>query len=116
MYFNTRYDRNGALFQGTFKATHVDTDRYLKYLISYIHLNPIKIIEPKWKETGIADRANAERYLETYEYSSYLDYMGATRPHRGLINMEAIPAYALSGTFKSMVTEWLNHKVENSKV
>src|SRR5689334_23384659 len=27
MYFNRRHDRNGALFQGKFKATHIDEDR-----------------------------------------------------------------------------------------
>ena len=47
MYFNKWHERNGSLFQGRFKATHVADDRYLRYLISYIHLNPIKLIEPK---------------------------------------------------------------------
>ncbi len=34
MYFNTRHERSGALFQGKFKSTHAGEDRYLKYLIS----------------------------------------------------------------------------------
>jgi putative transposase len=54
MYFNKKNERTGTLFQGRYKATHVADDRYLRYLISYIHLNPIKLIEPKWKETGIS--------------------------------------------------------------
>src|SRR3989338_7919325 len=79
MYFNKRHDRSGSLFQGRFKATHIADDRYLRYLISYIHLNPVKLIEPKWKETGIADKVRAEQYLETYAPSSYLDYLDKKR-------------------------------------
>src|SRR5674476_643636 len=44
MYFNKKHNRTGGLFEGPFLARHADTDEYLKYLFSYIHLNPIKII------------------------------------------------------------------------
>jgi len=50
MYFNARNSRSGHLFQGRFKAEHVSSDPYLEYLFAYIHLNPIKIIDPKWKD------------------------------------------------------------------
>jgi putative transposase len=40
-YFNTKYDRVGPLFQGTFKAVHVETDEQLLHLSRYIHLNPV---------------------------------------------------------------------------
>ena len=76
MYFNKKNDRTGSLFQGKFKATHADHDNYLKYLISYIHLNPVKLIEPSWKETGISKRKRAESFLESYRYSSYRDFLG----------------------------------------
>ena len=49
MYFNKKNERTGPLFSGMFKATHANEDEYLKYLFSYIHLNPIKLIEPLWK-------------------------------------------------------------------
>jgi len=110
MYFNKRNDRNGSLFQGRFKATHVADDLYLRYLISYIHLNPIKLIEPKWKETGIADKTKAEQYLERYEYSSYLDYLGRERSEEMILTREALPEYFASGAdFKTFVTEWLTY-------
>lgn len=113
MYFNKKNERSGALFQGKFKATHVADDRYLRYLISYIHLNPIKLIEPKWKETGIMDKAHAEKYLETYMPSSYLDYLGKRRPEGMLLTREALPEYFSSGTdFKTFVTEWLTYATE----
>lgn len=113
MYFNKRNERSGALFQGKFKATHVADNRYLRYLISYIHLNPVKLIEPKWKETGIVDRARAEKYLERYVPSSYLDYLGQARPEGMILNREALPEYFSTGTdFKTFVTEWLTYKPE----
>lgn len=113
MYFNKKNERSGSLFQGRFKATHIDNDRYLQYLISYIHLNPIKLIEPGWKETGIADKARAEQYLETYGYSSYLDYLGTKRPETTILTREALPEYFSSGIdFKTFVTEWLTYNPE----
>lgn len=38
-YFNTKYKRSGALFQGRFKAKHIDSNEYLLHLSAYINLN-----------------------------------------------------------------------------
>jgi len=111
MYFNKKYERNGALFEGKFKATHVDNDNYLKYLFSYIHLNPVKIIDPAWKENGIKDHGAAKIYLAGYTHSSYLDYMEASRPEGAILNKSAFPEYF--GNFKEFeqfVDEWLSFK------
>lgn len=108
MYFNRRYERTGSLFQGTFKMTHSEDDRYLKYLISYVHLNPIKIIEPSWKETGIANRKAAEKFLNDYSYSSFLDYTGTKRFENAIVDTQALPKYFDSPVdFKNSVSEWL---------
>ena len=40
--FNSKYKMTGHLFQGRFKAVLIDSDDYLKELIRYIHLNPIR--------------------------------------------------------------------------
>ena len=42
VWFNSRYERSGTLFEGRFKAIHVDTESYLRTLCAYIHLNPVK--------------------------------------------------------------------------
>ncbi len=115
MYFNKRNERTGALFQGRFKATLAQEDRYLKYLISYIHLNPIKIIDPEWKENGVKNRKQAENFLEQYKYSSYLDYCGKNRLEEKIINKTALPEYFDSlSNFRDAIQFWLEYKSQNS--
>lgn len=93
MYFNKRYERSGSLFQGRYKAVHVEKDNYLKYLMTYIHLNPIKIIDSKWKEQGIKDLKKSEAHLEGYKYSSYLDYVSSKRLESCILNKDILPKY-----------------------
>ena len=38
-YFNQKYKRSGSLFQGSYKAIHVDSNEYLLRLSAYINLN-----------------------------------------------------------------------------
>lgn len=75
MYFNERHQRSGALFQGTFKAQHVDTDNYAKYLVSYIHLNPAKLVDPAWKDRGPRDLKKIGGFVRTYPHSSLPAYL-----------------------------------------
>nr|KKS48745.1 MAG: Transposase [Candidatus Giovannonibacteria bacterium GW2011_GWF2_42_19] len=54
-YFNIKNKRNGALFQGKFKAVHVDSNSYLLHLSAYINLNNRvhrlkRTIKSSWKE------------------------------------------------------------------
>jgi REP element-mobilizing transposase RayT len=52
--YNRRYQTDGPLFRGRFKAILVDADAYLAQLSRYIHLNPIlakipdKAFDPHW--------------------------------------------------------------------
>ena len=110
MYFNAKQERSGVLFQGKFKATHAVGNRYLKYLIAYIHLNPVKLIEPKWKETGITHKKRAEHYLIKYRYSSYPDHIGQERPENNVIEPRALLEYDTPHDFKASILEWLSYK------
>jgi REP element-mobilizing transposase RayT len=38
-YFNQRYRRSGALFQGRYKSVHIDTNEYLLHVSAYVNLN-----------------------------------------------------------------------------
>ncbi len=109
MYFNKRHKRSGSLFQGRFRAEHVDRDEYLKYLFAYIHLNPIGIVENEWKEHKIKDKKNAEKFLNGYKFSSYLDYTENNERSIGgtIINKGAFPKYFHhSRDFRDFIKDW----------
>lgn len=111
MYYNNKYKRTGALFEGKFKSEHADNDRYLKYLFSYIHLNPIKLINVGWKERGIKNKDRAIKFLEDYKFSSYQDYLGHNRIQKEIINPKAFPNYfPTSNLFKEEIFDWLIQK------
>ena len=108
MYFNKKYKRTGVLYQGSFKAEHVDNDEYLKYLYSYIHLNPVKLIDPTWKEVGIRDAEKTRAYLENYHSSSYLDYLGVDREEKLILSKGKFPEYFdKPKDFKEYISDWL---------
>ena len=116
MYFNKRYGRSGSLFQGPFKAEHVKRDEYLKYLFSYIHLNPIKIIDFRWKEKGINDVFQSEKFLKSYKNSSYLDYITKDRVEAKLLNKKAFPEYFnTKKDFKNFINFWLSFEKDVEK-
>lgn len=110
-YFNKRNKRTGSLFQGPYQAQHADQDEYLKYLFAYIHLNPVKLIEPKWKEEGIRNKVAAKKLLNRYEYSSYADYMRTTREENAILSMKEFPDYFLEhNEFVEFLEDWLSYK------
>ena len=39
MYFNEKHKRSGALFQGRFKANHINSNEYLLHASAYVNLN-----------------------------------------------------------------------------
>jgi putative transposase len=41
-YFNYTYQRSGTLWEGRYRATVVDSERYLLTLMRYIELNPVR--------------------------------------------------------------------------
>jgi putative transposase len=111
MYFNKKNERTGSLFEGAFRAEHVDGDNYLKYLFAYIHLNPVKLIEPDWKESGIQDKEAALKYLGKYHYSSYNEYIGVGCEEGKIISREIFPEYfAEPKDFNEFVNDWLEYK------
>src|SRR3989344_2765207 len=62
-YFNTKHERIGPLFQGVFKAVHVEDDEQLIHLSRYIHLNPVSGFKVKAED------------LSSYQWSSYPEYI-----------------------------------------
>lgn len=110
MYFNSKYARTGSLFEGKFKAEHVDNDRYLKYLFSYIHLNPLKLIDKTWKDKGVKNKKQALDYFGNYKFSSYLDYLSDDRQEIKILDKKEFPKYFPDEvSFKEEIFDWLSY-------
>lgn len=92
MYFNKKYERTGALVSGTYKSKHVAGDRYMKWLVSYIHLNPVELFEPRWKE-GVGDIKNITKMLKHFEYSSLADFNSKKRSARNILGNEVFELF-----------------------
>jgi putative transposase len=60
--FNKRHARTGTLWEGRYRSTLIQTDRYLLACMAYIDLNPV--------------RAQMVTQPEDYEFSSYGHYAG----------------------------------------
>lgn len=74
-YFNQKYNRKGHLFS-KFRPVLIKTNEQLQNVFVYIHTNPISLIEPNWKENGIKNPSKVIKFLESYKWSSYQDYIG----------------------------------------
>jgi putative transposase len=111
MYFNKKYNRTGSLFEGSFKAKHADSDEYLKYLFSYIHLNPTKLQQPDWEEQGSINEEATFDFVKSYRYSSLVDYLGENRVISSVLKKASFPEYfSNEEALKSEIFSWLTFK------
>lgn len=79
-YFNHKYERSGVLFQGKFKAIHVNSNEYLLHLSAYVNLND--------KVHGFGSRTSK---------SSWEEYVGGVRKKEAVICKKQ----AVLGQFKN---------------
>lgn len=109
MYFNIKYERQGALFGGLFKSKLIDKkDIYLKHLFAYINLNPLDIEFSGWdKDFKNSKTSKLEQFLKNYKYSSYLDLIGNSRIEGRLMKLENFPNYFEEGqSFKDFIKNY----------
>ncbi len=66
MYFNLKNETSGHLFQGPYKIVHIQDDVQLMHVSAYIHCNPLEL-------------GYSINNLDTYKWSSYLDYLISNR-------------------------------------
>lgn len=109
MYFNKKYKRTGKLYENVFKATHCNNDLYLKYLYSYIHLNPAKLIDKHWKENNNRNTSRIMEYIFSFCYSSLCEYVNSKYK---ITNPENFPFYFRKPEeHKRELFEWLNYTI-----
>lgn len=100
-YYNTKYDRVGPLLQGEFKSVLVEKDEQFTHLSRYIHLNPKVSLLVK--------------DLETYEWSSYREYLGQTSGF--CAKQEILNLFKNPDAYKQFVLDQADHgeKLEQIK-
>ena len=78
-YFNGRHRGSGGLFQGPYKAIHVESNEYLLHLSAYVNLNnkvhEVSLFKSSWDEyqKGIKSLCNKEIILSQFKSGS--DYL-----------------------------------------
>lgn len=114
MFFNKKYERVGGLFQGRFKAILLADEGHFLYMPHYIHLNPLELIMPNWKEKD--EKINTKKaleFLENYRWSSYLDFIGKKNFPLLLAKNKINSLYDTGVVYKRSLQEWLNdHEAE----
>jgi len=71
-YFNIKHHRVGPLYQGPFKAVHVETDQQLLHLSRYIHINPVVAGTMTQAELLSSARTSFPEYLR-HAGTSFID-------------------------------------------
>ncbi|MCI0563425.1 MAG: transposase [Nitrososphaera sp.] len=88
--YNGQHKRVGNLFVKPFRSKHVSDDSYLHRVSQYIHLNPIELFEPRWKQGVVTSYTTIEQRLLSYPYNSLLEYHGQERPQSSILDPEAM--------------------------
>jgi putative transposase len=104
-YINKKYQRTGSLFEGSYKARFADSDKYLKYLFSYIHLNPFR------HDDVHAKKKLGMNELRSFQYSSLPDYLGVEREQGKLLSPSVYPQYFKNASeHLDELNEWLDYE------
>lgn len=75
-YFNQKYNRVGALFEGRYKSVLIKEEAHFIHVPYYIHCNPLDLKYPTWRNRSLKTPKAALKFLDSYRWSSHLDYMG----------------------------------------
>ena len=102
MYFNKLHERSGPLMCRPFRSKLVDSDQYLRYLISYIHLNPRELfVEHNYSNLG------------DYPYSSFVDYYGARRAESCIVQPTSLPFSIVELESESVMEQIVTDSTDN---
>ena len=92
MYFNNKYGRVGTLFQGRYKASHINADAYLHHISRYIHLNPSN--------------------YQQYPYSSLPYYLGAKESPSWLNPRPVLELFKDAADYEHFLLDYTDTKQE----
>jgi len=106
-YFNEKYERKGALFEGKYKKILIKKDRHFIHVPFYIHLNPLDLIEKNWRNRELKNFNLAIKFLENYRWSSHLDYLGIKNFPSVIYQKFILDFFDNHNIYKKSIYEWL---------
>lgn len=92
-FYNEKHKRQGALFMSRYKAIHMESDGQVQHIFTYIHANPLDLIDPLWREGKLQDWEKAKSFASNYIWSSLGNYLGNIESF-SLINRLIDPRFA----------------------
>jgi putative transposase len=102
-YFNTKHERSGPLFGGSFKSELIETDEQLIHVSRYIHLNPV---------TSLIIR---EKDLDSYPWSSLGEYL-KVRENKIVDTQTVMSHFSSLESYRQFVHDQINYAQEIEKI
>jgi putative transposase len=98
LFFNRRHQVVGHLFQGRFKSTVIEAEKYLLEVSRYLHLNPVRGVA-----LGRGTPIECRERLRAYRWSSYRGYAGLEKM-KWFLDSEPIQAVFESYTVRRLMS------------
>ncbi|MFC1595191.1 transposase, partial [Patescibacteria group bacterium] len=112
MYFNSKYNRKGVLFQGRSKSKHIDKDEYLNHVFKYVHLNALDETMPEWRKGNVANITLAKNTLLNHPWSSVKAIAG--QKYDPVIDIGLVKELGLLGdNFITSSLQWSSQNLED---
>ena len=104
-YFNLKYTRTGALFEGRYKAVPIRDEAHFIHVPYYIHCNPLDLVAPEWRQRMMKNSNKAFEFLEKYRWSSFQDYIGKK-------NFPSVTSRNFLGKYLGGTAQYRKHALE----
>ena len=99
-HFNEKYDERGSIFQGAYRSRTINTDRYVRWVISYILVKNVFELYPGGYNRAAKEFDTAWRWsIEKYPFSSFKDF--ASLRGSPIEDLGAAELFTSSANFKS---------------
>jgi putative transposase len=92
-YFNDRHGRSGTLWEGRYRSTLIETERYLLVCMAYIELNPVR--------AGLAETA-ADYLWSSHRHNAGMSVDKLVTPHALLWSLGNTP-FAREAAYRELV-------------
>ncbi len=106
-YFNERYKRTGALFEGRYRRVAVIEQAHFVHVPYYIHCNPLDMEFYSWRDRTLTDPKAAMGFLDGYRWSSHMDYMGQSNFPSVTQRNFLLSAFGGTEGYRKSMDEWL---------